>query len=57
MTRLTIEVLGGLHIRLAGERLPLDFPTKKSKAILAYLALSPGMLRSREQLASGQPLC
>ncbi|MEM5388167.1 AAA family ATPase [Paraburkholderia phymatum] len=52
MTRLTIEVLGGLHIRLAGERLPLDFPTKKSKAILAYLALSPGMLRSREQLAS-----
>ncbi|WP_349607601.1 AAA family ATPase [Cupriavidus sp. DF5525] len=52
MTRLKIEVLGGLHIRLAGQHVPLDFPTRKSKAILAYLALSPGMLRSREQLAS-----
>jgi DNA-binding SARP family transcriptional activator/predicted ATPase len=52
MTRLQIEVLGGLHIRLAGEHAPLEFPTRKSKAVLAYLALSPGMLRSRDQLAS-----
>ena len=52
MTRLMIEVFGGLHIRLVGKLVPLDFPTRKSKAILAYLALSPGMLRSREQLAS-----
>jgi DNA-binding SARP family transcriptional activator/predicted ATPase len=52
MTRLKIEVLGGLQIRLAGHIGSLAFPTRKSKAILAYLALAPGMLRSREQLAS-----
>lgn len=52
MARLKIEVLGGLQVRLAGQHGSLAFPTRKSKAILAYLALSPGMLRSREQLAS-----
>ena len=52
MTRLTIAVLGGLNIQVAGADTPLDFPTRKSKAFLAYLALSPGMLRSREQLAA-----
>src|ERR1700752_2442124 len=51
MTRLSITVLGGLNMELAGAAMPLDFPTRKSKAFLAYLALSPGMLRSREQLA------
>ena len=51
MTRLTIAVLGGLNIQLAGADTPLDLPTRKSKLFLAYLALSPGMLRSREQLA------
>jgi DNA-binding SARP family transcriptional activator/predicted ATPase len=51
MSRLTIAVLGGLNIQLAGADRPLDFPTRKSKAFLAYLALSPGMLRSREHLA------
>ena len=48
MTRLTIAVLGGLDIRADTA---LDLPTRKSRAFLAYLALSPGMLRSREQLA------
>jgi hypothetical protein len=47
MTRLTIAVLGGLNVQLAGADTPLDLPTRKSKVLLAYLALSPGMLRSR----------
>jgi DNA-binding SARP family transcriptional activator len=50
MSRVAITVLGGLSIQLA--HTPLDLPTRKSKAFLAYLALSPGMLRSREHLAS-----
>ncbi len=51
MTKLTITVLGGLNIQQAGAVEPLDFPTRKSRAFLAYLALSPGMTRSREHLA------
>jgi len=49
MSHLTIQVLGGLGVGLAGA--PLDLPTRKSRAFLAYLALSPGMSRSREHLA------
>lgn len=52
MTRLTIAILGGLSIQLDGTDARSDLPTRKSKAILAYLALSPGMLRSREHLAA-----
>ena len=52
MTRLTIAILGGLSSQLAGVDAPLDLPTRKSKAFLAYLGLSPGMLRSREHLAA-----
>ena len=51
MTQLTIAVLGGLNVQLRGADAPLDFPTRKSKAFLAYLALSPAMTRSREHLA------
>ena len=51
MTQLAIIVLGGLEIRLARANTPLELPTRKSKALLAYLALSPGMTRSREHLA------
>jgi DNA-binding SARP family transcriptional activator/predicted ATPase len=51
MNQIAIHVLGGLEIRLAGDRLALDLPTRKSRAFLAYLALSPGMTRSREHLA------
>src|SRR5215831_10901273 len=51
MAPLTIAVLGGLSIQVHGVDARSDFPTRKSKAILAYLALSPGMLRSREHLA------
>ena len=51
MTQIAINVLGGLELRYAGAREPLDLPTRKSRAFLAYLALSPGMTRSREHLA------
>ena len=51
MSRLTIAALGGLTIQLDAADARLDLPTRKSKAILAYLAMSPGMLRSREHLA------
>ena len=51
MSRLTIAALGGLTIQLEAADARLDLPTRKSKAILAYLAMSPGMLRSREHLA------
>src|SRR5262245_4669205 len=51
MPELTIQVLGGLNLKLAGARTPLDLPARKSRAFLAYLALSPGMTRSREHLA------
>jgi DNA-binding SARP family transcriptional activator/predicted ATPase len=52
MTALTIQVLGGLKIQRVGADAQTDLPTRKSKAILAYLALTPGMLRSREHLAA-----
>jgi DNA-binding SARP family transcriptional activator/predicted ATPase len=51
MTRLAIAVLGGLTVQPGGADARSELPTRKSKAILAYLALSPGMLRSREHLA------
>src|SRR5689334_9277707 len=51
MHPLTIAVLGGLHIRIGGADARFELPTRKSKALLAYLALSPAMLRSREHLA------
>ena len=51
MTRLAIAVLGGLDIHLGDADAPLNLPTRKSRAFLAYLALSPGMRRSREHLA------
>jgi DNA-binding SARP family transcriptional activator/predicted ATPase len=52
MIRLKIQLLGGLKIEQVGTDARTDLPTRKSKAILAYLALSPGMLRSREHLAA-----
>jgi len=51
MTRLAIAVLGGLDIHPGEGVAALDLPTRKSRAFLAYLALSPGMRRSREHLA------
>jgi len=51
MTRLVIAVLGGLDIHPGDSGATLGLPTRKSRAFLAYLALSPGMRRSREHLA------
>lgn len=51
MNQIAIHVLGGLEVKLAGAGTLLDLPTRKSRAFLAYLALSPGMTRSREHLA------
>lgn len=51
MPRLTLAALGGLKLQLTGTDSPLRLPTRKSKALIAYLALSPGAARSREQLA------
>ncbi|MCD6679767.1 MAG: AAA family ATPase [Burkholderiaceae bacterium] len=47
-----IRVLGGLDVQLAERVRPLELPTRKCRALLAYLALSPAMSRSREHLAS-----
>lgn len=52
MTRLAITVLGGLGIQLDGAESPLELPTRKGRALLAYLALSPALTRSREHLAA-----
>ncbi len=52
MNRLVINVLGGLEIQLVGADSPLALSTRKSKALLAYPALSPGLTRSREHLAT-----
>lgn len=51
MDHLVIRVLGSLDVELAGVRTPVVFPARKCRALLAYLALSPGMTRSREHLA------
>src|SRR5262249_44733201 len=51
MARLNLTLLGGFRARLdAGS--PLTLPTRKAKALLAYLALSPGSPQPRDKLAS-----
>lgn len=47
---LGLYLLGGLSVR-AGDGAELALPTRKARALLAYLALSPGASRSREQIA------
>src|SRR5262250_2401131 len=51
MTGLKLSLFGGLGIYDARTGTPFDLPTRKSRALLAYLALAPGATRSREQLA------
>jgi DNA-binding SARP family transcriptional activator/tetratricopeptide (TPR) repeat protein len=51
MARLTLTLLGGFRARL-GSATPLTLPTRKAKALLAYLALSPGSPQPRDKLAS-----
>src|SRR5262245_54165803 len=50
MTVLTIRLLGGFEARL-GAGPPATFPTKKARALLAYLAARPAQARSRDEIA------
>lgn len=50
MAALTIRLLGGLEVRQETGA-AVDFPTRKAKALLAYLALHPGRPHSRDALA------
>jgi len=50
MTRLAVTVLGGFQIRLDG--VAVGLPTRKSQALLAYLALTPGQAHPRDKLAA-----
>ncbi len=49
MSRLDLSLLGGFKATLDGE--DLQFATRKSEALLAYLAMPPGQMHSREKLA------
>jgi len=49
MSHLAIRCLGGFEARVASGS-PLDFPTRRAKALLAYLARHPGRRASRERL-------
>src|SRR5438067_1811627 len=51
MTQLHLTLLGGFHARLQpGSAIAL--PTRKSQALLAYLALPPGRAHPRDKLAA-----
>ena len=51
MARLNLTLLGGFRARLDAAT-PLTLPTRKAKALLAYLALSPSSPQPRDKLAS-----
>src|SRR5262247_2989056 len=51
MAPLTLTLLGGFRARLDAAT-PLILPTRKAKALLAYLALSPSSPQPRDKLAS-----
>src|SRR5215468_11879312 len=51
MAPLTLTLLGGFRARLDAAT-PLTLPTRKAKALLAYLALSPSSPQPRDKLAS-----
>src|SRR5215467_3298886 len=50
VAELTVCALGSFSVRAAGK--PLIFRTKKSRGLLAYLALGQGQMYAREHLAS-----
>jgi len=51
MGRLNLVLFGGFQGRLGGAA-PLTLPTRKTQALLAFLALPPGRSHPREKLAS-----
>jgi DNA-binding SARP family transcriptional activator/tetratricopeptide (TPR) repeat protein len=51
MARLILTLLGGFQARL-DPATPLTLPTRKAKALLAYVALAPGSAQPRDKLAS-----
>jgi DNA-binding SARP family transcriptional activator len=51
MARLVLTLLGGFEARL-GDGPPLALPTRKTQALLAYLALPPGRAHPRDKLAA-----
>jgi DNA-binding SARP family transcriptional activator/pimeloyl-ACP methyl ester carboxylesterase len=51
MTHLSIRLFGGFHAELASGP-PLGIRRRKAQALLAYLALRPGLARSRDSLAA-----
>jgi DNA-binding SARP family transcriptional activator/pimeloyl-ACP methyl ester carboxylesterase len=51
MTHLSIRLFGGFHAELISGP-PLGIRRKKAQALLAYLALRPGLARSRDSLAA-----
>ena len=51
MARLNLTLLGGFQGRF-GASAPLTLPTRKTQALLAFLALPPGRSHPREKLAS-----
>src|SRR5262245_59410729 len=51
MARLELMLLGGFQARLVPGG-PLNLPTRKARALLAYLALPPGKPHSRDKLAA-----
>jgi TolB-like protein/DNA-binding SARP family transcriptional activator len=51
MSEVTVKLLGGFEVRV-GSGPALSFPTRKAKALLAYLAVCPGKSHSRSDLAN-----
>src|SRR5947207_2750923 len=51
MVGLKVTLLGGFEARLASGA-PLRLSTKKTQALLAYLAMRPGQLHARDKLAA-----
>jgi TolB-like protein/Tfp pilus assembly protein PilF len=51
MARLALRCLGGFEARVACGS-PVDFPTRRAKALLAYLARHPGQRAPRDRLGA-----
>ena len=49
---LTITLLGGFSAHLGSDGPPVPLAKRKAQALLAYLAVVPGQLRQREELAA-----